>query len=79
MNLKEQVFDIIGSLSAAEKINLSDNLQEDIGLDSLGLVMLLFSIEDSFSIELQESDMNPYDLITVGDVVDLAEEYVKPQ
>lgn len=79
MNLKEQVFDIIGSLSAAEKINLSDNLQEDIGLDSLGLVMLLFAIEDSFSIELQESDMNPYDLITVGDVVDLAEEYVKPQ
>lgn len=77
MNIKEQVFDIIKSLSAVEKINPSDSLQEDIGMDSLGLVMLLFSIEDSFSIELQESDMNPYDLITVGDVIELVEKYVR--
>lgn len=77
MKIKEQVFDIIRSLSSVEEISISDNLQEDIGMDSLGLVMLLLAIEDDFSIELQESDMNPYDLLTVGDVVELVEEYVR--
>lgn len=77
MKIKEQVFDIIRSLSSVEEISISNNLQEDIGMDSLGLVMLLLAIEDNFSIELQESDMNPYDLQTVGDVVELVEEYVR--
>ena len=48
----------------------------DLALDSLRMVMLLVTLEDTFEIELDESDMNPFALVTVQDVVELAEKYV---
>ncbi len=51
-------------------------LIQDLGMDSLRMVMLLVTIEDTFEIELDESDMNPFSLITVQDVVNLAMKYV---
>ncbi len=40
------------------------------------MVTLLMGIEDEFLIELEEKDMNPYDLTTVQDCIDLVERYV---
>ena len=54
-------------------------LIQDLGMDSLRMVMLLVTIEDTFDIELDESDMNPFSLITVQNVVDLVMEYVSPE
>lgn len=76
MEIKEKVEKIIWELSPQDSINLDDKLQEDLGLDSLSMVMLLMEIEDEFEIEIDESDMNPYDLITVADAVDLIKKYV---
>lgn len=52
-------------------------MQDDIGLDSLGLVTLLIELEDAFSITLDESDMNPFELLTVMDVIDMVNEYIE--
>ena len=40
------------------------------------MVTLLVMIEDTFDIVLDEADMNPFDLLTVSDVVNLIEKYI---
>ena len=69
------MFDILIELSGFEKIYKNYRLQEDLGLDSLGLVKMLLIFEDSFNIILDESDMNPFDFVTVNDVFMLMEKY----
>ena len=76
MNVKDKVIEILKELSGEETINETDSLKEDIHLDSLGMVTLLVEIEDVFDIRLDESDMNPFDLITVQDVVNLVGKYM---
>lgn len=76
MDVDKRVFNIIHELSAIENISLDSSLQEDICLDSLSMITLLVMIENEFNIVLDESDMNPFDLLTVTDVVTLAEKYV---
>ena len=76
MNTTKNIINILKELSGKEKINKSDNLKTDVGLDSLNMVLLLTEIEDAFLIELNESDMNPLELITVTDVINLVEKYV---
>ena len=75
MMISERVINVIKKISECDKVKLSDNLQNDICLDSLGLVTLLIELEEEFAIELNESDMNPLDLITVQSVVDVVERY----
>lgn len=75
MNLKEKTFKVLKSVSGVEINREEDHLLEDLALDSLKMVLLLVELEEAFEISLDESDMNPFDLITVGDVVRLAEKY----
>lgn len=75
MGIDESVIGIISEISDKTPIANNDTLQYDIGLDSLAMVMLLVSIEDTFGFELRESDMNPFDLVTVKDVIDLVKRY----
>ena len=72
MKVKEKVYEILKDLSCMEAVNDNDSLLEDLPLDSLAMVTLLVELEDALSVPLDESDMNPFDLITVGDVVRLA-------
>lgn len=76
MEIFDQVSAVLAELSGTESIRLKDELQNDIGLDSFGLVNLLLTLEESFGITLDESDMNPFDLINVQDVVTLVERYL---
>lgn len=76
MNVKEKVYTILEELSCMEEVKNRDRLQEDLTLDSLSMVTLLVELEEELNIQLDESDMNPFDLITVGDVIRLAEKYV---
>ena len=76
MNTREEVNKILKLLSGKEAIDENDNLQENIALDSLGMVTLLVAIEERFDIKLDESDMNPFDLITVSDVTNLVKKYI---
>lgn len=73
--MREKVIQILFELSGKEVIENSNSLMDDLGLDSLLMVTLLIEIEDAFNIELDESDMNPFDLITVNDVIELVEKY----
>ena len=57
--------------------DLNKELIKDLALDSLRLVMLLVNLEETFEIELDESDMNPFQLITVQDVVNLVNKYTQ--
>lgn len=75
MDIENKVFDLLKELSGNETIKLSDTFKNEIALDSLGMVTLLVEIEDVFQIELDESDMNPFELITVSDVVELVKRY----
>ncbi len=73
--IDDSVIAIIRSISGADKILKKHSLIEDIGMDSLGLVTLLVTLEDKLGIELRESDMNPFDLKKVSDVIRLAKKY----
>ena len=68
---------IVKNLSSKNSVDIEDRLIEDISLDSLAMVTLLIQLEDAFNIELDESDMNPFDLKTVGDVLNLVRKYVE--
>ena len=76
MKIFDKVCVILSELSGMETICLAHELQSDLGFDSLQMVTLLMMLEENFQITLDESDMNPFDLIKVWHVVDLVEKYV---
>ena len=75
MNIEEKGKGILSELSGGEVIANDTILQDDLALDSLLMVTLLVEIEKTFGIELNEADMNPCDLTTVQDVVDMVGKY----
>jgi acyl carrier protein len=58
-----------------EEINLTTNIFDDLGADSLDIVDLLMTIEDEFGIVIP--DETAQDIKTVGNVVDYLEEHAK--
>lgn len=75
MNAGEKVKEILRKISRVEDIAEDDRLQDELSLDSLRMVVLLIEIEEAFGIELDESDMDPFALTTVGDVVGMVMKY----
>lgn len=75
-NIITQVIEMLEDISLKYVDDNTLTLLGDLGLDSLKMVMLLLTIEDTFEIELDESDMNPFALITVQNVIDLVAKYV---
>ena len=75
MNIEEKVRAILCELSGEPNIENNSKLQEDLALDSLSMVTMLIEIEESFNIELDEADMNPFDLVTVQNVIDMVVKY----
>lgn len=75
MNFEEKVKSILWEHSGEETIDNNAALQDDLTLDSLSMVSLLLEIEEAFGIELDESDMNPFDLTTVQSVIDMVRKY----
>ena len=75
MKKKKTVIKILTELSGISDLNDTDELQNDLGFDSLLLVTLLIELEDVLQITLDESDMDPSELLTVSDVIALAERY----
>lgn len=75
MNIETKVKEILCELSGEETIENTDHLQGDLALDSLMMVTMLVEIEETFEIELDEADMNPFDLGTVQNVIDMVAKY----
>lgn len=75
MNIEEKVKGILSELSGEEEITNEMTLQNDLALDSLMMVNMLVEIEEVFRVELDEADMNPFDLSTVQSVIDMVTKY----
>ena len=75
VNIEEKIKDILRELSGEESVENDSRLQEDLALDSLMMVTMLIEIEDVFGIELDESDMNPFELNTAQSVIDMVARY----
>ena len=80
MNETEQnVLEVLEDLCMATVEDTSKKLITDLAMDSLRMVMLLVTLEEVFSIELDESDLNPFLLITVQDVINLVSKYTQSE
>lgn len=72
------VFDKIKELVAEQldvdddKIELTSNIQDDLGADSLDVVDLVMAIEDEFSIDIPDEAVS--NIKTVGDIVKYIED-----
>jgi acyl carrier protein len=58
-------------LEAPEPVELRHELAHDLGIDSMGAIILAVALEDRFRIKL--SDEDAFAVVTVGDLVDLVE------
>ncbi len=77
LDTAERTLSMLMDFSSLEQISRDDSLAEDLGMDSLSMVSLLVLIEEEFGFELRESDMNPTELQTAGDVVSLVQRYTQ--
>jgi len=55
-----------------EKINLAASFEEDLEVDSLGVVELLMALEDAFEVSIPDEEAER--IVTVGDAVSLVAE-----
>lgn len=58
-----------------KSIGLGNRLRDDLGLDSIATIELLFRLEDVFDLQIPDEDLQG--LITVGHVVNYVEKKVK--
>src|SRR5215470_7234095 len=54
------------------KVQSTDDLRKDLGLDSLAMIELLFKIEETFDLEIPNDDLSQ--ITTVGDVIHYVEQ-----
>lgn len=82
--IRAQMTDILAAQALCEPADLQpDTSLESIGIDSLGLAEIIFSIEESFDVAVpfnaNEPGENELDLSTVGSVCAAVETLVRSQ
>ena len=75
--MESKINEAIGEISFVDEICLHHRLKEDLGLDSLNMVELMVKLEELFEIELEMSDLDPAQLVTVSNIHILMGKYVK--
>jgi acyl carrier protein len=77
METHEKIISIITEIKESNlHVTLESKLSEDLGIDSFDTIMLINTIEDEFSIEIESSDLEKIN--TVNDIVMLLnEKYLK--
>lgn len=76
-NTKEIINSILTEKRFSYTITSDMKLSEDLGFDSLSLVELIVDLEDRFDIEIDESDLDPSQLKTVGQIYSLVDKYLE--
>ena len=76
-NTKEITNSILKEKRFSDTITSDMKLSEDLGFDSLSLVELIVDLEDRFDIEIDESDLDPSQLKTVGQIYSLVNKYLE--
>lgn len=59
-----------------ERVRLEHSLRDDLGLDSMGTIELLYRIEEAFDLQIPDQDLPQ--LVTVGNVVTYVQRRLKP-
>ncbi len=82
--MQDQIIEIIAREAVLEPAQVRPDMTlEDIGLDSLGLVEMIFSIEETFGISVPFNANEPgetrFDLSSVGSIVAAVEELISEQ
>jgi len=82
--IKQRVIAIIAEQAVLEPSDVSlDQTLKDLGIDSLGLVEAIFSIEEAFDIQVpfnaNEPQKSEFDISSVGSVVAAVEGLVREQ
>ena len=76
-NTKMVINSILTEKRFSETIAEDMKLSEDLGFDSLSLVELIVDLEERFDIEIDESDLDPGHLKTVGQIYTLVDKYLE--
>ena len=75
MNKREEIHNKIAqcikdiTMGKINKINNFDKIEEDLGIDSMGITEMLFTLEDLFKIEISDDDLSGIKI--VDDIIDL--------
>ena len=82
--VKERVIEIIAEQAVLEPSDVSlDQSLDDLGVDSMGLVEAIFSIEESFDIQVpfnaNEPEKSEFDISSVAAVVATVERLIAEQ
>ena len=78
MTTEEKVIEIIkenSGMAPSQKIELEDTFTDDLGCDSLDLVVMIMAIEEEFDIEISDEDIQR--LLTVQSLIDYVKGKVK--
>ncbi|MFC1733446.1 acyl carrier protein [candidate division KSB1 bacterium] len=75
MKTQEKIIEIIKeNITWENDISLDMHLTQDLGIDSLDMLMIVNTLEDEYSIEVEENCIK--DLKTIGDVVEKLNELI---
>ena len=82
--VQEKIIEIIAEQAVLEPSDISlDQSLEDLGIDSMGLVEAIFSIEESFDIQVpfnaNEPEKSEFDISSVKSIVAAVEELIAEQ
>lgn len=83
-NVKDRIVEIIAEQAVLEPSDIQmDQSLEDLGVDSMGLVEAIFSIEESFDISVpfnaNEPEKSDFDISSVSAVVSAVERLIAEQ
>lgn len=67
---------LLRQLCSLEDITPSMSIIEDIGMDSLSVVLFIVDLENELNVLINDSDLDPASLITVSDLYELATKYM---
>ena len=84
MNVRDKVIEILAEQAVLETSDVSgSSTLEELGIDSLGLVETIFSIEETFDISVpfnaNEPDKSDFDISSVDAIARAVEDLVKEQ
>lgn len=73
----EELNKLLCTMSFNSSVGMQDRLAEELGFDSLKIIELFVRAEEIYSIEIDETDLDPSKLKTVKDLFELIKKYYK--
>ncbi len=76
--IADQIRDALGAYLKQDPTTIHPHhtLRDDLGLDSMAMIELLFRIEETFDLQIPDDDLQG--LVTVSDVIEYVERKLNP-